>query len=169
MIYKLRNAVIIYFLILAAFIVQCSIFPRIGTITAAPNLLLVLAFMSGYSRGKIPGLLTGLFAGLCFDVFFGEVIGFYALIFLLIGYISGIWNKFFYSDNIHIPLILLCCNEFCYCIITFVFRYVMHGTFDFGTYSLKILLPEFFFTLVAGMILYLPLAKLYTRMSADTL
>ncbi len=167
MIYKLRNAIIIYLLIIAAFIVQCSLFPKIGTISASPNLLLILAFMAGYSRGKIPGLLTGLFAGLCFDIFFGEVIGFYALIFLLTGYISGIWNKFFYSDNIHIPLILLCCNEFCYCIIAFFFNYVMNGTFDFGTYFLKMLLPEFFFTLVAGMILYIPLGKLFAKMSVD--
>ena len=166
--YKIRNVIIIYVLILAAFIVQCTIFPKIGTISTAPNILLIIAFMSGYSRGKIPGLLTGFFAGLCFDVFYGECIGFYALLFLLIGYISGIWNKFFYTDNIHIPLVLLCCNEFCCSIIAFFFRYVMNGKFDFGTYFMHILLPEFFLTLVAGMILYLPLGKLYSRLSADS-
>lgn len=168
MIYKLRNALIIYVLILAAFIVQCTLFPKIGTINTAPNLLLILAFMAGYSRGKLPGLLIGFFAGLCFDVFFGDVIGFYALVLLLIGYISGIWNRFFYSDNIYIPLFLLCCSELFYSLVTFFFRFAMQGKFEFGAHFMHVILPEFFLTLVAGMILYLPLAKLYTRMSVDT-
>ena len=89
MFYRVRNFFIILILIVAAFIVQYTIIARIPFLGCAPNLLLILTFMYGYSRGKTAGMLVGFFAGLVADVFFCEVLGFHALIFLLQSFVRS--------------------------------------------------------------------------------
>ena len=154
-------------MILDAFILQCTVLSRIEFLGCSPNLLLILAFIAGYSRGKIPGLLMGFFAGLCLDVFYCDILGFNALLLMIIGYVSGGLNKYFYSDNIYVPITLLVCSDLFYCLIYYVFWFATRMRFEIGYYLLHVILPEFFLTLIAGVILYLPLAKLNNRLSVD--
>lgn len=165
MIYKIRNFIIIYILILAAFIIQSTIFSKFTILGCAPNLMLILAFVAGYSRGRIPGLLMGFFGGLCMDVFFSDVIGFNALLLMLLGYISGIMNRNFNTNSIYTPLAVLVLSDFLYCIIYYCAWFGLRGKFDILYYLVHIIIPEFLLTLIAGLILYIPLSKLNKRLS----
>ena len=164
MFYRVRNFFIILILIVAAFIVQYTIIARIPVLGCAPNLLLILTFMYGYSRGKTAGMLVGFFAGLVADVFFCEVLGFHALIFLLIGYVNGRWNKYFYSNVIYIPLILLLCSDAFYSFAYYICWYVLRGRLAIGYCLTHIILPELLMTFVAGLLLFKPLKFLNSKM-----
>ena len=54
-------------MILAAFLLQTTVFQSIKLAGAVPNLLLVLTITYGYLRGRTSGLVIGFFSGLLLD------------------------------------------------------------------------------------------------------
>ncbi len=163
-IYKIRNFIIYALLLIVAFVLQSSVLSRIPLFGCAPNIVLVLTFIFGYSNSKIMGMLMGLFGGLMMDVFFCDVIGYNALVLLIIGFFSGVWESWFYSDDLYVPLILLTLSDLGYCVLYFLIWYVLRARFDFSYYLLQVLLPEFLLTFITGVILYKPVSALITRL-----
>ena len=164
MFYRIRNFFIYAIILILAFVLQSSVFSRIPLFGTAPNIVLVLTFIFGYCNSKISGMLVGMFGGLMIDVFFCDVIGYNALVLLLIGYFSGVWDSVLFSDGLYVPLILLTLSDLIYCILYFVVWYVLKARFDFSYYLLQVLLPEFLLTFIAGVILYKPLRALINRL-----
>ena len=167
MLLKIRNIIIIYLLILVAFIIQSTIFSKFTILGCAPNLMLILTFCAGYTRGRVPGVLMGFFSGLCLDVFFSDVIGFNALVLLIIGYVSGIMNKNYNNNSVYTPLLILLGSDVFYCIVYYCAWFGLRGKFEIAYYAVHIILPEFLLTLIAGLIIYIPLSKLYRKLSYD--
>ena len=62
-------------MILAAFLLQTTVFQSIKLAGAVPNLLLVLTITYGYLRGRTSGLVIGFLSGLLLDCLYGSVIG----------------------------------------------------------------------------------------------
>ena len=85
--------------VLCAFILQNNVFAYLPIIDATPNLLLIVVFSFGFIRGRTEGMLIGFFSGLLMDICFSNVIGYYALIYLIIGYINGMIGHLFYTDG----------------------------------------------------------------------
>ena len=163
-VYKIRNFIIHALILIFAFVLQSSVFSRIPLFGSAPNIVLVLTFIHGYSNSKIAGMMTGLFGGLMIDVFFCDVIGYHALVLLIIGFFSGVWDSLFYSDDLYVPLILLTLSDLVYCILYFLVWYVLRARFDISFYLFQVLLPEFLLTLISGVILYKPVSALINRL-----
>ena len=80
----------------------------------APNLMIILTASFGFMRGKKSGMFVGFFCGLFMDVFSGNLIGFYALLYMVIGYLNGFFRRLFYAEDIKLPLILISGSEFVY-------------------------------------------------------
>ena len=78
-----------------------------------PNLMIVLTASFGFMRGEKTGLLIGFFCGLLVDIFFASVIGFYALLYMYIGYMNGKFAQIFYPQDIKLPVALILCSDFC--------------------------------------------------------
>lgn len=165
-IYKIRNFFIAAVILIIAFVLQTSVFSRLPLFSSTPNLILVLTFIYGYSNSKISGMLMGLFGGLMIDIFFFDVIGYHALILLILGFVSGIWDSVFYSDDLYVPLILLIVSDVIYGIMYFIVWYVLQSRFQLGYYLLQVFLPELLLTFIAGVILFKPLTALITRLKA---
>ena len=164
-IYRIRNIIIAAVLILAAYILQWSVFNNIPGWGYSPNLLLLITFAYGYVSGKISGMVAGLFGGLMIDVFFCDVIGYHALILVLLGYISGIWTTYFYSDDLYVPMIILMGSELFYSLAEFVVWHVLKSRFDIGFYLIHTTLPEFLLTFIAGVLLFKPLSLLIKKLN----
>lgn len=162
--YKIRNFIIAAILVIAAFIMQNTIISRIPGLGCAPNIILVIAFVYGYRNGSISGMLIGFFGGLITDVFFCDYIGYNALVLLIVGFISGIWNTYFYSDDLYIPLLLLIGSDLLACLINYIFWYVLRARFEFVYCLVHNILPEFLMTFIVGVILYKPLTALLERL-----
>lgn len=141
-------------LIITAFTIQNCVFPMIPFLSAAPNLLLILTFSFGFIRGRQAGMFYGLFAGLLLDLFYSGPFGFYALLYIYIGYINGICNKYYYEDYITLPLILSVINELVYNLYVYVFRFLIRGRLDLLYYFKEIMVPEIIFTVVTTLLVY---------------
>ena len=81
--------------ILILFVIQTSTFHYFGLADIMPNLLLILVVSSAYMRGRLTGLGIGFFTGLLMDIVYGELIGLYAFIYMIIGYFTGYANKIY--------------------------------------------------------------------------
>ena len=77
-------------MILAAFLLQTTVFQSIKLAGAVPNLLLVLTITYGYLRGRTSGLVIGFFSGLLLDCLYGSV--FCVLLLLLCHRIFNAWQ-----------------------------------------------------------------------------
>jgi len=163
-IYKIRNIFIAALILIVAFVLQTSVFSRMPLFSCTPNLVLVLVFIYGYSNSKIAGMLMGLFGGLMIDIFFCDIIGYHALILLIIGFVSGIWDSVFYSDDLYVPLILLVFSDVIYGVMYYIVWYILQSRFQLGFYLLQVFLPELLLTFIAGVILYKPVTAMITKL-----
>ncbi|MDE5865677.1 MAG: rod shape-determining protein MreD, partial [Lachnospiraceae bacterium] len=96
----MRRILITALLIFICFLMQCTVFHALAFGGIVPNLMIVLTSSYGFMRGEKDGLLIGFFCGLLVDIFFGSVIGFYALIYMYIGYANGKFCPIFFPEDI---------------------------------------------------------------------
>lgn len=86
---KINSFLITAVIIIAAYLLQCTVFSSIELAGIKPNLLIIVTASFGFMRGSREGVLVGFVSGLSRIFQFGDMIGFYALIYLLVGYING--------------------------------------------------------------------------------
>ena len=162
--YRIRNFFVIFLLLLAAFLLQYSVFIRIPAINCSPHLMLIVTFAFAYMRNKNAGMLVGFFAGLFIDVFYCQVLGYNAIVLLIVGYICGSLKKVYYSDSLLTQMFILClCDLACSFLYYFVW-FVLQSRFAFTHYFVTAILPEFVLTLLAGIIIIKPLSALIRRL-----
>ena len=148
-------------LLIAAFIIQNSVFPLIPFLSATPNLLLILTFSFGFMEGQRSGMVYGLLAGILLDLFYSGPFGFYTLFYIYVGYVNGICTKYYYEDYITLPLILSILNELAYNMYIYVFRFLIRGRLDLFYYFRELMIPEIIFTAVTTLLIYRLLLVIY--------
>ena len=119
-----------------------------------PNLLVVLTSAYGFMRGENAGMVVGFFCGLLIDIFFGDILGFYSLILMYIGYLNGKFNMIFYPEDLKLPLGLIVISDVSYGMVCYILLFLLKGKFDFIFYFINIILPELVYTMVITCLLY---------------
>lgn len=157
---KVITAVI---LVIVSFMLQCTVFRGLAIHGIVPNILIILTAATGFMQGERFGVFTGFFCGLLLDIFFFEIIGFYALLYMYIGYMNGLFHNIFYPDDVKLPLIMITISDLIYSLVVYVLMFLLRSRFDFGYYLLNIILPELAYTLFFAVLMY-PLLLLLTRL-----
>ncbi|MBD5527925.1 MAG: rod shape-determining protein MreD [Acetatifactor sp.] len=153
MLRKITMAVLILF----CFLLQVTLFRSLAFAGIVPNLLIVLTSSFGFMRGEKEGLLIGFFSGILCDIFFADMLGFYALVYMYIGFLNGKFCKIFYPEDIKLPLALITVSDLSYGIICYVLLFLLRGRLNFLFYLRTVILPETVYTIVITCLLY-PLA-----------
>ena len=143
-----------FLMIIICFILQNTVFQARALASISPNLLVILTSSMGLMRGKKEGMLVGFFCGFLVDIFYGDLFGFYALVYMYIGYVNGFFNKIFYDDDIKLPMLVISASEFLYSLIVYVFLFLIRTRFNFGYYFIHIIIPELVYTIVVTLFLY---------------
>ena len=151
---KIKRFLITAVIIIAAYLLQCTVFSSLELAGIKPNLLIIVTASFGFMRGSREGVLVGFVSGLLADIQFGDMIGFYALIYLLVGYINGMFQRLYFDEDIKLPLFLISISEFLYGIIVYFLTYLLRSDFNFLLYLNKIILPELIYTIVITLGLY---------------
>ena len=151
---KIKRFLITAVIIIAAYLLQCTVFSYLELAGIKPNLLIIVTASFGFMRGSREGVLVGFVSGLLADIQFGDMIGFYALIYLLVGYINGMFQRLYFDEDIKLPLFLIAISEFLYGIIVYFLTYLLRSDFNFLLYLNKIILPELIYTIVITLGLY---------------
>ncbi|MCR4740956.1 MAG: rod shape-determining protein MreD [Lachnospiraceae bacterium] len=150
----MRRYIVVILMIGVAFILQSTVFMAFAIAGISPNIMIILTSSFGFMRGRKEGMIIGFFCGLLADIFFGDIIGFYALIYMFLGYLNGLFKTIFYPEDIKLPIILISASEIVYCILCYVFLFMLRGRLHFGYYFLHVILPEIVYTIVATLVVY---------------
>ncbi len=133
---------------------------------ALPELTIISLLYYGNSRGKMPGQISGLFAGLTLDFLSAAPLGFFAFVFTLIGFLAGSTKGKVYVDPIFTPLLMIAAGLLIKGLVVFIlsgiFLYPEVRTEVFGSRFLI----QFAYTMVLGPLffaLFSFLDKLFPR------
>ena len=75
------------------FLLQITWFKGLEIASVSPNLLIIFIASIGVLRGSREGMIIGFISGLFVDIYFAELIGFYALMYMFIGYFIGLFKR----------------------------------------------------------------------------
>ena len=165
----MKRFIITTALILICFLLQCTVFHALAFGGIVPNLLIVLTASFGFMRGEKTGLLIGFFCGLLVDIFFGDTIGFYSLLYMYIGYMNGKFSAIFYPEDIKLPIVLILASDCFYGLICYVIMFLLRSRFDFSYYFMNIILPEIVYTIVVTIFLYPLILRINTQLERSEL
>ncbi len=160
-------SVLFYFIMFFCFILQCTLFKRLSFGGISPNLLLITTTSLGFMRGEKQGLLAGFVSGLFVDIFFGDVIGLYAMLYMYIGYLNGKFSRIFYPEDIKLPLALITLSDLSYGMVCYIVLFLLRSRLNFPYLFFHIILPETVYTIVMSIILYPILLTIYKRLNID--
>lgn len=163
----MKRKVISFLIILICFLLQSTVFPQITVFTIKPNLLIIVTAAFGFMRGKKEGMAVGFICGILMDIFWGRLLGFYALIYTTIGYVNGFFQRMFYDEDIKLPLGMTAASELVYGLVVYFCLFMLHGDFHFFYYLFHIILPELVYTILVTLILYQIILQINRKLEAE--
>lgn len=163
----MKRKVITFFIILISFFLQSTLFVKLKFGAVSPNLMLVVTSSFGFMRGRKSGMAVGAISGLLVDIFWGQLLGFHTLLYTVIGYLNGSFERLFYDEDIKLPIVLISASEFLYGICIYVFVYMLQGDFEFGTYLFSIIIPELVYTILVTLILYQVILHINRKLESE--
>lgn len=163
----MKRNIIIFFVILIGFVLQTTLFQALSFGGISPNILIIITASYGFMFDRKCGMVVGFICGLLMDVFYGSVLGFYALVYLYIGAANGTFHSIFFQDDIKLPLALILVSDFVYTFICYVLLFLLRGRFHFTFYLKNIMIPEIVYTIFVTVFLY-PCILLLNRTVEDS-
>lgn len=160
----MKKGIIAAIFIWMLFLLQSTVFQSLSFNGIVPNLLIVLTASYGIMSGEKWGLIVGFFCGLLCDIFFGDVIGFHALIMMYIGYLNGKFSGGFYPEDIILPMVLNVLSDVSYGFLCYIFMFLLRGRLNFPYYFLHVILPEVVYTTLMTIFLYPLILFVNTRL-----
>lgn len=156
----MRRIIVTAITVVLCFILQTSVFELFKLANITPNILLILVSSIAVMRGQKEGMIVGFFSGLLLDIFYGSLLGGFAFLYMLFGFVDGFFNKVYYSDDNFLPLIMIGVNDLIYGIIMYLFCGLLQNHLHVFYYVKSIILPEMVYTVAVGLLLYQVLLRL---------
>ena len=163
----MKRNIIMVLTILTSFVLQTTVFQYFNFGGIAPNLLIIVTASYGFMFGKRYGMTVGFISGLLMDIFYGSVLGFYALIYLYIGAGNGIFHRVFYQNDIKLPLALITVSDLLYSFVCYILLFLLRGRFQIGFYFKGVIIPEIVYTIFVTVFLY-PVILLLNKSPENT-
>ena len=151
-------------IIAICYLLQTTLFEALSFASISPNLLIIVVSAFGFMRGKKEGLFMGFFSGLLIDIFSGSILGMYALLYMYIGYVNGMFRKLFYPEDIKLPMVLIAGSDLGCNLFIYFFLFLFRNRYDFNYYFLHLMIPELVYTMVVTIFLYMIVLKINQRL-----
>lgn len=151
---RFQRKIIVLLLILVSYILQGTLFKTLSIGSVAPNLLLIVTVSFGFMRGKKSGIWVGFVCGILKDLLGGQLLGFYALVYLCVGYAAGCCCKIFYDEELRVPMFLVAFGDLTYGIMVYGLQFLLRGRVQFFYYFGRIIIPEMIYTVLMTVLLY---------------
>ncbi len=163
----MKRKLVTFVIILICFLLEGSVFHQLSFAGIKPNLLIIVTSSFGFMRGKKEGMFVGVVSGIMADLFWGNSLGFHILLYTVIGYMNGTFQRMFYDDDIKLPIVLIGSSEFLYGLAMYTCIYMLRGDFAFFTHLVDIILPELVYTILVTLILYQIILLINKKLEAE--
>lgn len=150
----MKRFLVYVLLALLCFMLQTTVFQWFELAGIVPNLLVIAVVSVGYMRGHNEAVLIGILCGLCMDLIYGDYVGFYALIYMSVGYVSGYANFFYAVDDFTLPIILIGIGDLLYSVIFYSISFLLRARLHVFYYVRRIMIPELIYTVIVAIIFY---------------
>jgi rod shape-determining protein MreD len=90
--------------LLVATFLQASIAPHLAVFGVVPNVLLLVVVTLALVEGPVPGAFAGFTAGVLLDMLGTSVIGPWALVLCVVGYVAGTLNANMFAEGWLLPI-----------------------------------------------------------------
>ena len=152
---------------LTAFLLQSTVFAGVFDIGGAvPDLILIVVISYAYEYGKLDGMFAGILGGFFLDIQFGEILGVYALIYMLIGYACGFFNKFYVKYDTLLPVCIITVAEFICSFFGYIVNILVYSDVRIAFYIKRVMLPKTAYTMVAALVVYKLCDYIYLKVMA---
>ena len=105
-------------------------------------------------KGRRYGILIGFCTGLLLDIYSGVLFGLYALVYMYIGLLNGLFKKQFFGDDLRLPMILIGTSDLIYGVLSYFVLFTIRSQKDFSFYFMNVIMPEVVYTLVVSIFVY---------------
>ena len=139
--------------ILIAFIAQTTVVAALP-LSAKPQLVFCIVVFIGLLAGSKSGMLLGFLGGILVDIYYGDVLGYYALMYIVAGYVCGKYCKLFFEDKIWLPMISVFSGDVIMGLIIYASRFFLRGRVYLPGYIYKVILPEAVMSAILTLIIY---------------
>lgn len=156
--------IVLFVIISICFVLQTTMFQTLSFAGISPNLMIIVVSAFGLMRGKREGMYIGFISGLLIDIFCGFYLGIYALLYMYIGYLTGLFQKRFYPEDIKLPLLLISASDLVASLVIYIILFLTRSRYDFGYYFMNVIVPELVYTMVITIFLYLLLLKINQKL-----
>lgn len=150
----MKRTIVTALTIVACFLLQTSVFEFFKLANIAPNILIILVSSVAVMRGQKEGMLVGFFCGLMLDIFYGSLLGGYAFLYMLFGFVDGFFHRIYYSDDSFLPVIMIGINDLVYGLIMYILCGLLNNHLKIFYYIKSTILPEMVYTVAVGLVLY---------------
>lgn len=163
----MKRKIVTIGIIIVCFLLECTVFQKLSFASITPNLMIIVTASFGFMRGRKEGMVVGFISGFLIDVMFHDLLGFYALMYTVIGFVNGMFRKIFYDDDIKLPLILIASSDLLYSHLVCIFMFVMRSKFNYFYYLKSIILPELIYTILVTLIFYEIILHINKKLEAE--
>lgn len=162
-----KHCVVVFLIVLLGYLLQTSIFPSLELAGVTPNFMVMITASYGLIRGSKYGMGVGFFCGLIMDCYSGTYLGLYAIIFLYLGYISGLFKRIFYGDDIKLPLLLIGISDIIFGFLIYGIMFLFRKQYAFGFYLMNVIIPEAVYTVLVSLLAYYGILKINQWLDKD--
>lgn len=154
----LKIAGLLFLVLAVSFAIQLTLTNTVMIAYITPNLLIIVVSAAGFLIGKKFGIITGFIAGLMMDVVSMSLLGFHALVFMIVGYACGYFKRLFFMDKYWVRLIIIGLSDIFYGFCSYVFLFLLRGRLNLFYYLRRVILAEAIYTVILAVIFF-PLVK----------
>ena len=152
------NFIAAFIFMFISFLLQSTLLSQFTVGGITPNLIIIVTASLGLLLGRRYGMISGFVVGLIVDIFFGRILGVYALLYMFVGYLNGFFRKILFPGDFKLPLALIIGSDLAFGHFCYIFLFFFKGDFEYVYYLTSIILPEVIYTTIIA-IFYFPLIK----------
>lgn len=162
----MRRKITLFLIVTVCYLLQTTLFQKLTFASISPNLMIIVVASFGFMRGRKEGLFLGFFCGLLLDIFNGGILGFYAFLYMYAGYINGMFRKWFYPEDIKLPMLLIAGSDLVLNLFIYFFLFFFRNRYNFNYYFLHLMIPELVYTMLVTIFLYVIILIINRRLEA---
>ncbi len=151
---KIVRFVIVIIELVICYLLQNIIKVHLPYASVSPDMLLVIVVGCAFMFGSNAGMVYGFIAGLLLDLTTGSPLGFAAAFYMFLGFLAGIFRKFYRKDDNVMPLVLTAAGEFLYLSFFYVINFMTRGRQSYTFLLKNMILPRITLTVLIAVFLY---------------
>jgi rod shape-determining protein MreD len=149
--------------LIVAWILQVSVVPYLSIFGVVPNLLFLVVVALALVEGPEAGCIAGFVAGLIFDLLGSSVVGPYALVLCVVGYVAGMLQANMFAEGWLLPVTVVFVAGLGSELAHGLILVVLDVGVPFWTALLRIMIPGALYNTALAVLLFPLLARVLRR------